>query len=197
MYMNLYNNHMNTVQRNIINDITNNLNKTVTDISPIVGNGSVNHIFIVTTNIDKFVVRMNDDRGLDEFIKENWCIEQTRTKGIPGPEVITLGESHGYSYMALSFLEGIIGSQAANKLALWATLGTYAKKIHTIPVSGSGLDSSAFIDTNTNTSQEQWEKFVRYNIESLTPNDALLQLEALDNHQSKRVKQLFETVLDK
>src|SRR5437016_3120288 len=81
------------------------------DIEPIVGHGSVNQIFIITTDTEKLVIRLNDDRGFDEFVKEKWCIEQATAKGVPGPKVLKLGELGEYSYMVQTFLEGVVGSQ--------------------------------------------------------------------------------------
>ena len=57
-------------QAKIINKIVDILNEKVKYIKQIVGHGSVNQIFIVTTNTEKLVIRLNDDRGFDELVKQ-------------------------------------------------------------------------------------------------------------------------------
>src|SRR4051812_42571979 len=85
----------------------------LTDVVPIVGNGSVNRVFVATTERGKLVARLNADRGLDEFRKEAWCIEQAAARGVLGPAVLDMGQKDGYSYMVQSFLEGAVGSEGA------------------------------------------------------------------------------------
>lgn len=173
-----------------------NLNNQIIHIDPILGHGSVNQIFIITTNKEKLVVRLNTDRGFDEYKKEEWCIEKATEKGIPGPSTIKIGEKDEYSYMIGSFLEGIVGTQSKiDKIVLWKTIGRYAKLIHSIPVSGFGLSSSELMDATTNTSQEKLEKYIHYNIDSLVPDDELIRLGALTPESSKRVKQRFSSLL--
>src|SRR5258706_2934813 len=189
---------MNTHINKVINDIAQNLNEQVINILPIVGNGSVNQIFIVTTDKEKLVNRVNHNRGFDEFIKEKWCIETASAKGVPGPKVIKISEMDGYSYMIQSFLEGAIGTNAEiDKLVVWEEIGKYAKLIHSIPVPGFGLDSSEIMESATSTSNQKLKRYLSYNIESLNPQDKLLELGVLNTDQLKKVKDLFEELIQR
>lgn len=189
---------MNPAIKRIFDNIMHTRNEKVMEIFPIIGNGSVNQIFIVITDKEKLVIRLNQDRGFDEFIKEKWCIEKAAARGVVGPTVIAMGEMDGYSYMIQSFLEGTLGTQAGiDAVMVWKEIGTYAKLIHSISVSGFGLACSELMESNLHTSQKKWEKYVTYNIESLTENDKLLQLGALTAEQSQKVKNLFEELRKK
>lgn len=189
---------MDSSLNNIINGIVVSLSKKVKNVEPITGHGSVNQVFIVTTDTEKLVIRLNNDRGFDEFIKEKWCIEKASAKGVPSPHVMVVGETGSHSYMVLSFLEGVIGSQGKiDRIAVWEEIGKYTKLIHNIPVSGFGLGSSELIESHPNTSLNKWKKFVTYNIESLTPEDKLIALGALNKEQSQKVKKLFEELIQK
>ena len=189
---------MDSVLKKVINDIFTNLNKIVKNVEPIIGHDSVNKIFIVTTDKEKLIIRLNNDRGFDEFIKEKWCIEKASAKGIPGPTVINVGEIEDHSYMVLSFLEGVIGSQSTIDTELvWEIIGKYTRLIHSIPVSGFGLSSSELIDTHSNSSNSKWRNFVAYNIQSLSPGDKLIELGALNEEKSGRVKKLFQELIKK
>ncbi len=189
---------MNGKVNQVIEDIARSIREKVTNILPIIGNGSVNQVFIVTTDKEKLVMRLNKDRGFDEFIKEKWCIKHAAEKGVPSPTVISIDEMDGYSYMIQSFLEGTLGTEAGiDKVMVWKEIGKYAKLIHNIPVSGFGLDSAEIMDSKANTSQQKFNRYLTYNIESLNQEDKLLELGALDHEQSKKVKTLFETLLHK
>src|SRR3989344_5483092 len=189
---------MDSSLKTIINAVFISLNKKVISTEQVIGHGSVNQIFIVTTETEKLVIRLNHNRGFDEFVKEKWCIEQATNKGVPNPKVFKLGEFDGYSYIVQSFLEGVVGSHAqVDTVAVWREIGKYAKLIHSIPVSGFGLDSSELMESTTNTSVDKWKKYVAYNIESLTQDDKLLELGALNNEQSKKVKNIFEELYEK
>lgn len=86
---------MDSALKTVINNIFLNFDKTVKSIQPVTGNGSVNKIFIVTTKKEKLIIRLNTDRGFDEFIKEKWCIEQATARGVPSPHVINIGDIEG------------------------------------------------------------------------------------------------------
>lgn len=185
-------------RQKVISDIVESLNENFNNIEPVVGHGSVNQIFIVSTNKEKLVIRLNDNRGYDEFVKEKWCIEKAEAKGVLSPKVLKMGEMDGYSYMAQSFLNGVVGSQGKlDTVVVWKEIGRYAKLIHNVPVSGFGLDSSELMSSSRNTSNEKWKKFVAYNIQSLNSEDKLLDLGTLDEEQSRRVKKLFQELIQK
>lgn len=165
----------------------------VAGVEPIVGSGSVNQVFVVTTERGKLVARLNSDRGIDEFRKEAWCIEQATARGVLGPTVFALGQQDGYSYMVQSFLEGLVGGDGAiDAVAAWRTIGRYAKTIHAIQDHGFGLGLSDIRDRNI---LERWRRHVTYNIGSLTPEDKLIELGALIPDQSPLVRNRFQALL--
>jgi fructosamine-3-kinase len=189
---------MDSVPKSVINNIFENLKKTVENIEPIIGHGSVNKIFIVSTNKEKLIIRLNNNRGFDEFIKEKWCIEQATARGVPSPHVINIGDIQGHSYMVLSFLKGVVGSQSKiDKELAWEVIGKYTKLIHSIPVFGFGLSASELIDTHTKSSYSKWREFVEYNIQSLRPDDKLIGLGALNEEKSEKLKKLFQELIKK
>jgi aminoglycoside phosphotransferase (APT) family kinase protein len=170
--------------------ITPNYSSKVAEILPIVGNGSVNQIFIVKTERDPVVLRLNNDRGLDEFIKEKWCILQASALGVPGPEILEVGEKDGVSFMVQSYLEGTIGKDInGDKTDIWREMGKFAKDIHSIPVTGVGLK---LIDPSQNKFADSWDEFLNYNINSLNSEDRLIELGALTSEQVKKTRALFE-----
>jgi fructosamine-3-kinase len=181
-----------------IRDILEEIDKNIHNIRQIVGHGAVNKVFIVDTESQKLVVRVNDNRGFDEFIKEEWCIGQAALRGVPSPRVIKLGRGDYYSYMVETFLEGDDGSHAPiDSRILWKEIGKLARVIHTIPVSGLGLHSSELMPSEQNTSRETWGKYVKYNIDSLTREDTLLEIGALTWYQSSIISHMFQKLLHK
>src|SRR5258706_147239 len=53
------------------------------------------------------------------------------------------------------------------------------------------------MESEINTSPQKLKRYLAYNIESLNPQDKLLELEALNVEQLKKVKALFEELLQK
>jgi aminoglycoside phosphotransferase len=165
----------------------------VADIVPIIGNGSVNQVFVATTERGKLVARLNDDRGFDEFQKEAWCIAQAAARGVLGPAVTGLGQQDGYSYMVQAFLEGASGSEAAiDRAETWRALGRYARIIHSIQDYGFGLTLADIHDPDF---QLRWTRHVEYNIASLVPGDELIELGAITREESGAIKELFQQLL--
>jgi len=167
----------------------------VREVVPIVGYGSVNDVFVATTERGQFVVRINADRGLDEFRKEAWCIEQASARGVLGPTVLEVGQRDGCSYMVQSFLVGSVGSEGTiDRITAWRAMGQYARAIHSIQDYGFGLDLRDIQDRGF---EERWRKHVMYNITCLTSEDTLIGLGALTSNQSPGVRALFQHLLDK
>lgn len=155
----------------------------VSSITPLIGMGSVNKIFIVEASDSKIVIRMRDGdaaataAALREYQKEAWCIEQAAAMGVPGPEVLATGTRDGSAYMIQSYVSGEEGRESVvAKTHLWQRLGEYAKLIHSIKVAGFGLQLSGI---RAGVAEESWLEYVGYNIESLNENDELLRLHVL------------------
>jgi aminoglycoside phosphotransferase (APT) family kinase protein len=166
------------------------LNEPLVEVTPLVGKGSVNKVFIVEGVNHKVVIRMSDrGEALDEYTKEAWCIEHAAARGVLVPSVISVGRCEGNAYIIQSFIAGDEGRDSpAPKLGIWRELGKYAKLIHSIGVPGFGLRLS---EITRGDARKSWLRYLEYNIESLTENDLLIELKVLTQLQSKRIKDVF------
>ena len=63
----------------------------INDIRLIQGKGEVNQVYEIITTANKAVLRVNDYAEFYRFKKEEWCIKQARTNGIPTPNIYMLG----------------------------------------------------------------------------------------------------------
>ncbi len=164
----------------------------VRDVTPIVGKGTQNHIFVVTNEQEgaRVVVRMSDDPGASRtYEKEQWCLAQAASHGVPGPVALALGRADNYSYLLLSFVEGVNGQDmTGDTTPLWRTLGQHIRRVHAVPVAGFGDDVD---DLARSRPGETWQRFVDYNIESLSDDDPLRRLGVLTAAEAGRVQSLF------
>jgi len=171
-------------------------------VSPILGKGFVNEVWIAETSGRRIVIRMNteDSRASDIYLKETWCMEQARLAGIPGPEVLELGRCDEIPYMIQSFENGVNGlDHSADPALLWSVIGQYAARLHRIPVRGYGENLSdpqrgTFFSPPHPGSDGSWNGYLRYNIESLNDGDRLLELGVITSAQSRQARELFESL---
>ena len=159
-------------------------------VTPLIGKGSVNKVFIVEAGNYKVVVRMSErGEALDEYEKEAWCIENAAARGVPGPSVLTVGRYKSNAYIVQSYIAGDEGRVSqVPKRAIWRELGKYARKIHAIEAVGFGLKLS---DMMQGDARKSWLRYLEYNIESLTEDDQLIKLNVLTKSQSKIIKAIF------
>jgi aminoglycoside phosphotransferase (APT) family kinase protein len=174
------------------------LQEPVRSIQPI-GQGSNNKNFLVETTAGRVVVKLSHDhrrhRALQDYRKEQWCIEQSSELGVPAPSVLSVGEAGDNAYMIQTFVAGVNGKQIkGDRTAIWHKLGEYAKLIHSIKVTGWGED---FFNDTPDGQGASWLKFLDYNIESLTDDDRLIDLGVINQAQSRRVRALFEELKGK
>lgn len=163
-------------------------NQKIKKITPILGKGDVNEIFIVNLENIKLLLRINNKRdGLMEFKKELWCIEQVKKKGVLGVNVLSIGKYKNLSYMIYEFIEGKSGKEIKNKKDTWTIIGKYAKLINSIKVKGYGLKFSP----QDNKFTESWDKFIDYNINSLKKEDRLIKLKVYKEGQLLKIKNYF------
>ncbi|WHZ56083.1 phosphotransferase [Metabacillus hrfriensis] len=183
--------------------VFNYLQEDAISVNSIVGKGIVNKIYVVRTANHKVVIRMNDDpSSFREYEKERWCILKAIYKGIPSPEVLTIGKIGNIAYMIQTHIEGVNGVDATlDKTYIWRKLGMYAKSIHTIEVKGFGevlfdAEKKIFQAPTHDNFDGTWTSFVNYNITSLTKDDDLIWLGVLDYETSKQVKRRFQGLID-
>src|ERR1044072_6203891 len=166
------------------------LNEPPAEVTPVVGKGRVNKVFIVETANHKVVIRMSDrDEALDEYAKEEWCIERAAACGVPVASVVSIGQCEGNAYLIQPYIAGDDGTDSrAPKHGIWQELGKYARLIHSIGVHGFGPRLS---DLTRGEARKSWLRYVDYNIESLTANDPLIKLNVLTPQQSKVIRDVF------
>ena len=166
------------------------LDEPLVEVTPLIGRGSVNKVFIVETVNQKVVVRMSDrGEAFDEYTKEAWCIERAAARGVPAPSVMSVGRCGGSAYIVQSHVEGDEGRVSpVPKLYVWRELGKYAKLIHSIRVPGFGLRLSEITQADA---RKSWLRYLEYNIESLTGDDPLIRLKVLTRPQSRVIRRVF------
>lgn len=159
--------------------------------------GYVNRVFIVATEKAKFIYRVNpDEEDPWRFIKEEWCYKTASAADIPSPQVFCHGSFAGSAFMVLSYLEGSDGDHHPSDIQnhMWRKLGEYAKKIHSFPFTGFGDRMKSpgcfggFEDT--------WERYLEYNISSLTETDQLLSRNIISRDDSDFMKKVFLKLKD-
>lgn len=162
-------------------------------VTPIIGRGDVNRVYIVKHENGQFIVRLNSVNELNRFKKEAWCLEEALKQNIPSPRLIDIGVKNDTAYMILSFIVGKNGSDIREKKGnTWQEIGSYAKKINSISTRGFGERM-----TSTGDFDDSWERYLTYNIQSLNNNDKLLQLGVLTKERLWLVKERFISLKDK
>ena len=162
-------------------------------LSPIVGKGSVNHIFLAIRDEVEIIIRLSDigdqDRALKFYEKERWCIEQATALGIPSPTVLALDVMDERPYMLQTRLRGVNGEDSAlSDEAICFTLGQYAQRIHSILLSGFGEDLTDF---RRGDGLARWQRWVDYNLNSLTAHDPLIKLGVYELKQAEAICHRF------
>ena len=163
------------------------LGEGVKDLRKIEAFGIVNVVYFVETNKRRYIFRLNTEDGLGQFLKESWCMDEAHKKGIPTTSVLKCSEIDNTAYMIQPYIEGVNGSELENKKIIWESLGKYARLNHGIAVSGFGdrMSEKGVFDGS-------WQKYLQYNIDSLTEDDKLLQMGAFDITTSQKLRECFK-----
>jgi len=143
-------------------------------VDPVRGQGSVNRVFVISSDTSRFVVRFPvDPLRRDEFDVETWCLTQADAHGIPSPQVVARGHLRKVPYLIQTFVEGTPATQhpAAESRR---TLAAYARVVHTIPLTADapdGLFSRFGRDLHL-----AWQAHLTYNRDQLSSDDLLIKL---------------------
>ena len=164
-----------------------------TSVEALLGLGSVNEIFVAQFPNKRVVIRLpkpeDRHRAAAFYEKEAWCLAQATALGIPSPTALAQGDHDGEAYQILSFVEGTNGEQSSlNATALWQTLGSYARRFQSIPLTGFGETLPEFFAEGENAG---WQRFLSYNLASLTPDDPLLTLGVYSPDQHDKIQRRF------
>jgi len=91
-------------------------------VTPIVGAGSANHVFVVRSSEVTLVVRFAIDVARQDSVDlEAWALTQAARHGIPSPSVVATGCLSGVPYLVQTFVEGVSGTERRTP-QLWRTL---------------------------------------------------------------------------
>jgi Ser/Thr protein kinase RdoA (MazF antagonist) len=143
-------------------------------VTPIVGEGSVNHVFVVRSGEGALVVRFAIDSARQDSIDvEAWALTQATAHGIPSPSVVATGHVSGVPYLVQAFVEGVSGTERRS-LQQWRTLGEYASMVHAIPVTAEAPD--ALFSRFGRDLPQAWQAHLQYNMDQLVETDPLITL---------------------
>jgi fructosamine-3-kinase len=167
----------------------------IVTIRPIVDGGHVNQVFMVLTDSADLIVRLDPSPyALQTYQKEAWCIDQAAARGVPGPDVIALGEQDAHAFMVQNRVPGTVATAAhGDRLRVWRQLGAYAARINSIPVTGYGFVLS---DPATGRFRDTWQQVVDYAIGYIFDDDTLLRHRVLTSKQLSWARRLLEEMVN-
>lgn len=156
------------------------------DIAPIVGHGSVNHVWVTGAGAARSVIRFAiDPLRTNELEVEAWCLDKASTAGIPSPGVITQGCLRAVPYLIETFVQGASGNERRSP-ELWRTLGSYARTVHSIAVTDDA--PAALFSRFGRDLHEAWKGHLAYNVAQLTPADPLIALGVYPAGKQERLR---------
>lgn len=163
------------------------------ELNEIVGLGKVNKVFIVTSQDGDFILRLNNEAHKTlEFRKEKWCIDTVKNTGVPSPTVLKIGTYQEVHFMLQRKIPGMNGSHASikEKLAIWRSLGTYARIFQQIPrIADTDVEEDEF--------HASWRHRLRYNIEELNEKDSLLSNGVVSKEDHAKMKTVLSALGEK
>ena len=153
-----------------------------------IGGGLTNLVFQTEANGGPYIIRIgNDPAKLQDFLKEQWAIEQAAAVGVPVPEVLEVGvELIQAPYMISRSVAGIEGTMVSEPMALLEEMGRLTSLIHTVPTSGFG---HTFDWSNNKLSRmETWAAFLKRELKLDQRLEVLRQHKMLSPKQSRGLK---------
>ena len=161
---------MSEVLKTILSHAVSSRGEAIIGLEPLADSGEVNSVFLVTTDSQKLVARVNQAQELARFQKEEWCINQAVRVGVRSPQVISVGSEGDTAYMLIEHVDGQrADKESVDQETVWRNLGQYAKQIHSVSVSGFGEELSDLTDG----SLRKWDDYLAYNLVSLDGEDEL------------------------
>jgi tRNA A-37 threonylcarbamoyl transferase component Bud32 len=153
------------------------LEQPLVEITPILGKGRINQIFLVQANSEDIVIRLNaflpTADALEGYVKEQWCLEQAASIGVRGPSVLEIGQCEGQAYMIQSRVPGENAAEILrNKTSVWREIGRYSRLIHNIdlPVGERGQQKlpSGLCGPLCQATQSSWLQQVQEGLDALS-----------------------------
>lgn len=158
---------INVTDEDIKKIVTQHYSPNIENISEIKG-GYFNRVFIVQIKGEErdIIVRVGNVAGkFDIFLKEQWCCQMAREKGIPAPEPIAVGNTLiPHPYAILRKERGTNAQELGKDLErIWVQMGVYTAIINSIETKGYGniFDWADTSIPRNKTWQEFWKKEAR------------------------------------
>ncbi|MEO1654611.1 MAG: aminoglycoside phosphotransferase family protein, partial [Bacteroidota bacterium] len=139
-----------------------------------------------------YIIRLNQDDKLREYLKEKWCLEQMRKLGIPSPKVIRIGQWKELAYVIQNKVPGRNGEvlSPSVKKQIWAQLGKYATRYQQIhQAEDPQID---FILRH-----RDWQARLLYNLEELNQTDSLLEKQIFTPEEHSFAQASLASLLDR
>lgn len=156
----------------------------------IIGRGRTNEVIVVTTAVGRLVVRLNALAHLSNFVKEAWCLQEAKKRGVLVPTVIQCGVHLQHSYSVAHFLEGCRNIESGDDRGrVWQRLGSYAASINRIPISGCGSHMSSAGHFSAT-----WPEIVVQDIESAFRDDFWRSRRGLTSKENALLRNELESV---
>lgn len=130
---------------------------------PIADKGTCNIVYCAETLAGKVIIRFNQDRAVDEFNKEHWCMKQAAAKGANVAKPIAEGFIDGFHYSVQNYVGSLHGEDMPEQLSIWRFLGEQASKFHHIRVSGFG---EKLVDSNSGRFEQNWAEYLQENCDA-------------------------------
>lgn len=156
--------------------------------------GSVNHVFIVGSDLDQWVIRFaKDARSPDVFGAEAWCANQAAARGVPTPAVSA-------SEPLMAFLMASSGScQACPVMPAigqtfgrsWAPTAGVINEIQPEESAPATLFSRFGRDLT-----QAWDAHLAYNLARLDDDDPLLHRAVYTREQQRRMREAILGLAD-
>lgn len=164
------------------------------DVWPIVGHGSVNHVWVTGSGTARSVIRFAiDPLRNNELEVEAWCLNKAASVGILSPQVIAQGCLKGVPYLIETFMPGTPGSELRSP-ELWKTLGLYARTVHSIALTDDAPAASFFRFGRD--LPRAWKAHLTYNVAQLSPADPLIALGVYPAGQQERLRAALTELSD-
>ena len=125
-----------------------------------IAGGESNFAFEAVVAREEFILRIsNRATKLQYFMKEQWAVKKARSKRVPAPEILEVGNDViGLPYMISRKMTGVEATSRANDLEIFHQTGRYAAVINSIRTS----DFGNIFDWSPNelSRRHSWKEFI-------------------------------------
>jgi aminoglycoside phosphotransferase (APT) family kinase protein len=156
----------------------------------LVGEGFSNWVYRLETCDGQVALKLGKPHRLastaGEYRKDIWCANAAADAGVGTPRALAVGRFEDRPCLLQAFAPGPRSGPGEGD-RIWRALGSWARAIHAIPISGWGdrlVADGVFAG--------DWAAHLAYNLGALEPDDPLIALGVLDAAQSADLKRRFE-----